>query len=189
MRHFRVPNGIASAPFAVVLDANVLYPFVLRDTLLRAAQRRFYAPHWSQQILEEATRNLVANKQMSMANAARLCSRLRSAFPESFVDNYEHLIEAMQNDPKDRHVAAVAVQCRAQLIVTSNLRDFKSLPSGIEAQSPDDFLCDLYDLDPIEFKTLVVEQASSYMRPSRAFADVVDALKKTCPHFAALLRS
>jgi hypothetical protein len=81
------------------------------------------------------------------------------------------------------------VQCRAQLIVTSNLRDFKSLPSGIEAQSPDDFLCDLYDLDPIEFKTLIVEQASSYMRPSRAFADVVDALKKTCPHFAALLRS
>lgn len=26
-----------AAPFKVVLDANVLYPFTLRDTLLRAA--------------------------------------------------------------------------------------------------------------------------------------------------------
>jgi len=32
--------------------------------------------------------------------------------------------------------------------VTNNLRDFVPLPEGIEAQSPDDFLCNLFDLDP-----------------------------------------
>ena len=29
------------APFRVVLDANVLFPFTLRDTLLRAAARGY----------------------------------------------------------------------------------------------------------------------------------------------------
>ncbi len=35
------------APFKVVLDANVLYPFTLRDTLLRAAAAGFFQAYWS----------------------------------------------------------------------------------------------------------------------------------------------
>ena len=42
------------APFKVVLDANVLYPFSLRDTLLRAASEGLFQLYWSDQILEEA---------------------------------------------------------------------------------------------------------------------------------------
>ena len=41
------------APFQVILDANVLFPFTLRDTLLRAAERELYLIGWSGQILEE----------------------------------------------------------------------------------------------------------------------------------------
>jgi hypothetical protein len=40
------------APFIVLLDANVLFPFSLRDTLLRAAAAGFYQLRWSSQILE-----------------------------------------------------------------------------------------------------------------------------------------
>jgi hypothetical protein len=32
--------------------------------------------------------------------------------------------------------------------VTSNLRDFQTLPDGVEAQSPDEFLSNLFALDP-----------------------------------------
>ncbi|MCO5170385.1 MAG: PIN domain-containing protein [Planctomycetes bacterium] len=39
------------APFKVVLDANVLYPFTLRDTLLRAASRGLFQVYWSEQFL------------------------------------------------------------------------------------------------------------------------------------------
>jgi hypothetical protein len=46
-------------PFAVVLDACVLYPLPLRDTLLRVAQQTLYTPRWSGRILEEVARNLV----------------------------------------------------------------------------------------------------------------------------------
>jgi hypothetical protein len=34
------------ATFKVVLDANVIYPFTLRDTLLRAAAAGLYQVYW-----------------------------------------------------------------------------------------------------------------------------------------------
>ena len=57
----------------------------------------------------------------------------------------------MTNDPKDRHVLAAAVKCRAHFIVTSNLRHFPSeslAEWGVEATHPDEFLLRLYESDP-----------------------------------------
>jgi hypothetical protein len=41
------------APFIVVVDANVLFPLTLRDTVLRAAAAGFYQLRWSAEILDE----------------------------------------------------------------------------------------------------------------------------------------
>jgi hypothetical protein len=60
------------APFVVVLDANVLFPFTLRDTLLRAAAAGFYQARWSAQILDEMTRNLISTETMSEDRAQKL---------------------------------------------------------------------------------------------------------------------
>jgi hypothetical protein len=43
-------------PFAVVLDACVLYPLPLRDTLLRCAEQNLYEVRWSRRILDELAR-------------------------------------------------------------------------------------------------------------------------------------
>ena len=69
-------------------------------------------------------------------------------FPEAMVKGYEPLIAGLQNDTKDRHVVAAAVKAGAQVITTVNIRDFTPLPDGIEAQTPDEFLCNLFDLNP-----------------------------------------
>ena len=53
----------------VVLDANVLYPFTLRDTLLRSAEAGLCQVYWSAQILDEATRNLVLGGRMTARQA------------------------------------------------------------------------------------------------------------------------
>jgi len=55
-----------------VLDANVLFPFTLRDTLLRAAAEGCFQAYWSERILDEATRNLVETGVMTSKQAARL---------------------------------------------------------------------------------------------------------------------
>jgi len=71
-------------------------------------------------------------------------------FPEARTTDYDELIARMKNDPKDRHVLAVAVRSGAQLIVTSNLRDFpaSSLSEwGVEVRHPHHFLIGLFELD------------------------------------------
>ncbi len=47
-----------------MLDANVLFPFTLRDTPLRAAAEGCFQVYWSEQILDEATRNPVETGAM-----------------------------------------------------------------------------------------------------------------------------
>lgn len=175
-------------PFRVVLDANVLYPFTLRDTLLRAAAAGLFQVYWSRQILEEAQRNLLASGTMTQAQAERLQAAMERAFPEAMVSDYEALTPAMRNDEKDRHVVAAAVKAGAQVIVTSNLVDFSELPDGVEAQSPNHFLCNLFDLDPAGMTELVRRQAAALQRPARSFEEVVTALAKMVPEFAANLR-
>ena len=177
------------ASFIVLLDANVLFPFTLRDTLLRAAAAGYFQVRWSAQILDEMTRNLVSAGIMTEEKAVRLRVVMEQAFPESEVAGYEPLVAAMRNEEKDRHVAAAAVTAGAQVIVTSNRKDFADLPGGIEAQSPDEFLCDLFDLDPDGFLELLRDQAADLIRPPMTFDELLERLSRVAPVFVAAARA
>jgi len=66
-------------------------------------------------------------------------------------EDYEHLVETMTCHKKDRHVLAVAVVGKTDVIVTYNHGDFpkSSLePYRIQTLDPDDFVLDVIDLDP-----------------------------------------
>lgn len=106
----------------VVLDACVLYPADIRDTLLRGADEELLRPCWSERILDEVTRNLVADGRMSVLQAERLVSTMSDAFPEALVTGYQSIESKMTNHPKDRHVVAAAVAAQARVIVTFNSR-------------------------------------------------------------------
>lgn len=176
------------APFIVILDANVLFPFTLRDTLLRAAAMGFYQVRWTAQILDEMARNLVSSNTMSAEKAACLRSVMESQFPEAEVSGYEPLIAAMENDEKDRHVAAAAVKAGAQVITTANLKDFYRLPDGLEAQSPDEFLCNLFDLDPDGFVGMLREQAADLVKPPMTFDELLERLARVVPDLVVAVR-
>ena len=70
--------------------------------------------------------NLAANRpDIPSEKLIRLRRLMNRAVPDVLVDGYEPLIEALKMpDPGDRHVLAAAIKCRAQLIVTSNVKDF-----------------------------------------------------------------
>lgn len=174
--------------FRVVLDANVLFPFTVRDTLLRAAFADLYQVRWSAEILEETTRNLIGADRITDEQAKHLVEQMSKAFPEAMVEGYEPLTPTMPNDEKDRHVAAAAVKAGAEVIVTNNLRDFRNLPPGIEAQSPDTFLCDLFDLDPSRMANLLRQQARALKNPPRSFEELLEGLARSTPGLIQLVR-
>lgn len=184
--------------FVVVLDACVLYPFSLRDTLLRFAESEAYALRWSDRILGEVTRNLVENGAMGGAKAARLEAMMREAFEDALVPEaaIAKLESSMTNDPGDRHVLAAAVASNAAVIVTANLRHFKDEDlehHGVEAQHPDEFLTNVYDLDPRHAAAVVREQAEDLLDDGEEFADRYAGLlgrleRAGVPQFARLLR-
>jgi predicted nucleic acid-binding protein len=177
------------APFRVVLDACVLYPFTVRDTLLLAAEAAFFQVYWTDEILDEARRNLVANNLMTDEKAAKLVATMKRAFPEATVSGYEPLIASMESHEKDRHVVAAAVKAGAQVIVTDNLRDFRKLPEGLEAQSADEFLSNLFDLDPDSFVALLRRQAAGLKRPPVSFDDLLRGMSKLVPEVISAVRA
>ena len=128
---------------AVVLDTSVLYPMPLRDTLIWTGLKRLYRPRWSALIIEEPTRNLIADGRSTEEKARRMVALMAAAFPAASVAVPDHLVARMTNPPEDRHVLAAAVVANAEVIVTSNLRHFVGAalaPFGAEAWSPDAFL-------------------------------------------------
>ncbi len=82
-----------------MLDANVLFPFTLRDTLLRAAAADVFQVCWSATILDEMSRNLVRTGLATDAQAERLVSAMQAAFPEASVHDFESLAGGLHNDP------------------------------------------------------------------------------------------
>ena len=69
--------------FGVVLDACVLIPATLRDTLLRAVEKGMYRLHWSDEILDEVRRNLVKREMTSPEDAQDLTPANGSVFCRS----------------------------------------------------------------------------------------------------------
>jgi predicted nucleic acid-binding protein len=141
-------------PFAVVLDACVLYPLPLRDTLLRVARENLFAVRWSPRILDEVARNLIADHRATPEQARNLLDAMRRAFEDAEVPeaSIAALEPEMRNEPSDRHVLAAAVASSdAQAIVTFNLRHFPASacePFGIEIIHPDALLCELHEYEP-----------------------------------------
>lgn len=168
--------------FKVVLDANVLYPFSLRDTLLRLAERELYVLCWSERILDEVSRNLIEDGRTDKATTTRLHAAMRSAFPEALVDAdaIAATEPAMTNDPGDRHVLATAVVAGAEGIVTFNSRHFPATalaPFGKQQIDPDDFLCTLLDIDGPTVAEAITQQAADLRRPPLTPAQLLDLLQ------------
>jgi predicted nucleic acid-binding protein len=97
-----------------------------RDLLLSCAAAGLYRAKWSQQIHDEWTRNLIANRpELDPERLRTTCTKMNVSVPDSLVTGYEDLIDSLHlPDPDDRHVLAVANRSDADAIITFNQRDF-----------------------------------------------------------------
>jgi len=173
----------------VVIDACVLANFSLCDTLLRIAEHpSLFDPKWSDEIMDETVRTLESKLKWPRALAEHFRSELRASFSDAWVREFHSLLPAMTNDEKDRHVLAAAVRSRTSLIVTFNLRHFRSehlLPWGIRALHPQTFLVELLRDDPGAVIAKLRLQASDR---KRTLEDLLQVLKQAVPDFAISAR-
>jgi len=165
--------------FTAVFDACVLYPAPLRDLLLRVATTDQFRARWTEKIHQEWTQNLLANRQdITNAQLQRTVELMNKAVPDCLVENYEDLIDSLElPDPNDRHVLAAAIKCQADVIVTSNVRDFPEdilQKYHIDVQSPDVFLSHLFDLNSTAFCSAVRQQRASLKNPSYTAAELLE---------------
>lgn len=173
-----------------VLDACVLIPMPLADTLLHLAQDGHFEPVWSATLLEETRRNLVSKLGVEPSRAARRTELMQKAFPWAAAEPPTALIDAMTVHEKDKHVAAAVVTADATLIVTQNLKDFPAdalAPYGIAAVDPDDFALELLDADPDGVFQAVDRQRRRLKAPSLTVEEFLRALARNVPQFAAEL--
>jgi predicted nucleic acid-binding protein len=180
--------------FTVLLDACVLYPASLRDTLLRLAEAEMFDVLWSERILGETTKNMIADGRMTATQAGRLLAAMSAAFDAACVPEASivRLEASMTNHPKDRHVLAAAVAGGAQAIVTSNLKDFPEgacAPFYIEALHPDEFLVSMYDMDPVEVEEALHRQAAPLKNPPHTVDDILRHLATIVPTFTLTVRA
>lgn len=176
-------------PPRVVLDTCTLFPFGLRDLLLRCAERALFEPLWSEETLQELSRNLVRDAGFTQAQIDRLFTNMQYAFPSALVVGYGALVSRMTNHPNDRHVLAAAVHADASMIVTSNLRDFPATslaPYDITIRSPDDFLDTLAHANALV--EIVHQQASDLRQPPLSVTDLLSILEPSVPRFVTLMR-
>ncbi len=156
--------------YTVVLDACVLFPNVLRDSLPTLAEHDLFRPLWSEAILEEVRRNVIAKRHVDQSAFDRTLALMNNSFDGALVENWEPVVTELElPDRDDRHVLVAAIAGGAQAIVTFNLADFPNQqlqPHHIDAVHPDTFLLDQLDLGPTRMLNALIRQAQRFRNPA-----------------------
>jgi len=159
-----------------VFDACVLYPPSLRDLLMWLAVAKVYEPRWSEEIHEEWMRNVLKdNPEIRREQLERTRTLMNGITSRSLVSGYRvHLASLTLPDAKDCHVVAVALEAKASLIVTFNLKDFPGRvlsPLGIRALHPDAFLESLFLQNGPRFLLGIRQHRASLKNPPKTTTD------------------
>lgn len=174
--------------YAAILDACVLVPMPLCDTLLRLAEEpAAFRPLWSNEILQEVAGAMVKKLGKTTKQAQHRIEQMQEAFPEALVSVPPGLLKAIDcmPDAKDRHVLAAAIKGGAHAIVTQNLKHFPQScldEYGILCQSADDFLVHQFHLCAYQILEKLDIQASNL---GLERATILENLKLLAPKFAA----
>lgn len=153
-----------------VLDACVLYPAQLRDLFMHLALTRVFRPRWSNDIHNEWITAVLRNRpDLKKSQLLRTRTLMDSHVVGCLVKDYEKYIpEINLPDEKDRHVVAVAIKAKADVIVTFNLKDFpvKEMKKyHILVKHPDIFLEQLLTENTTGFTKAIIQQLALLKKP------------------------
>jgi predicted nucleic acid-binding protein len=171
------------------LDACSLVGALSRNTLLSLAEAELYRPRWSREILDETTQAIGGilakhGEDSSKEKALRHVEKIETSFPEGAVEDFDELQNSLQgylSDPRDTHVLAAALKCRASVIVTENIKHFLEdvLASlNLEALTPDNFIANTIDLSQQKAIAAIAQMRGRFSRPELSGNDLLLTYEK-----------
>ena len=168
--------------FTAFLDASVLYPAPLRDLLLELAVCDLYRARWSNAVHAEWISALLRTRpDLARERLERTRDLMNAHTRDALVTGFEDLVEILTlPDPNDRHVLAAAIKGHADLIVTTNLKDFPADVLerwGIEAQHPDAFLTQQFHVSQPTFLMAVRTVRLRLKNPPKSAGEYLDTLR------------
>jgi len=150
-----------------------------------------YRPLWSDEILQEVGNALESKIKLTETQRQRRIAKMRDAFPEATIQPASCLAASLEGIPDegDKHVLAAAITGHAQVIVTSNIKDFPAAylsQFDILRQTPDDFLIHQFHLN----RSLVLDKLDAQaVNIRRQRVDILTTLKIVAPKFVALVET
>lgn len=172
------------ARYTALLDACVLFPLAVADSLMSLATAGLFAAKWTRQIEQEWITALEKQRPdlKGRLDIRRDC--MREAIPDWEITKaaWAPLVGFCNlPDPNDRHVLAAAIAGHVDCIVTANLRDF---PPGIcenyniEVLDPDRFIINQWDLDHLTTMAAFKRMRARWKKPEATPEDFAQALER-----------
>ncbi|MGH8777803.1 PIN domain-containing protein [Paraburkholderia sp.] len=172
------------ARYTALLDACVLFPLAITDTLMSLATAGLFAAKWTQRIEYEWITALEEQRPDLKGKLEIRRDSMREAIPDWEVPEavWTPLTDSFTlPDPDDRHVLAAAVAGHADCIVTANLRDFPpqiAAGYGIEIVDPDRFVINQWDLDSLTAMSAFKRMRARWKKPEATPEDFARALER-----------
>jgi hypothetical protein len=139
-----------------------------------------FRARWTHKIHDEWVRGVLRARPDLELKLSRTVELMNRAVPDCLVEGYEAIANGLElPDPDDNHVLAAAIRCNASVIVTFNLKDFPARvlePYEIEAQHPDQFIDDLFDLDASAVVEAATKQRAGLIEPKMSVDEFLDNL-------------
>lgn len=179
-------------PHSVFVDANVVFSRTLRDwlgLLYTESKGSLFQVFWTEDVLAEAMYHLrKKHPGLSGQQTARVRDLIAGTFEVGRVTDFAIDPGWAGTDPHDAHVHAAATACGADILLTTNQRDFVSDSVTYSVYSPDELFV-LVDDSASHVVKAAVRSNVQYWMARRREPHLPQSLRDAgCPLFAERVR-
>lgn len=180
------------AQLVAVLDADVLVPILSCDLLLTTFDHDLYLPAVTPRILDEVERALQTDfAHLDAAALRRRARQVRTALGFHIHPDPGATGAVAPVNPKDRHVAAVALAVKADVVISNDRRlrhQLQALAPPITALTADEFALRLLDQDCDGVSEALDTMVAKRTRRPVTRDELIAQIASPLPRFAAKLR-
>lgn len=169
-----------------------MFSRTLRDYFLYVADAGAIEIHWSQQILDEMSRNLRTRLGIGLVDTDRLEELMNDFIEYALIDvnpTDVAAVDTVEMDSGDRHVLAAALSADADILLTDNTKHFPQAwmtDHGIELLRSGEFLVRLAEQFPDKIREA---HAKTVLFSPKSETEVLATLERSCgPEAVAAVR-